>query len=263
METKKKWPVRLIIGLEVLLLAAVVLAKPIWYAWCDISFYWSPRTETELFVKAYAEEHDLSIAQYPQSLIALLERNPETETFVLEYPFREETKVNLFAYENSREVPLFLQWDPMWGYEKYGSDVIGITGCGPTCLAMVGYHLTGSEDMTPDKIAAFAQKNGYYASGYGSSWTLISEGSAALGLKATELPLVKKKMTDALEAGNPIILALGPGDFTTTGHYIVLTGWDGAAFRVNDPNSRNNSEKPWTYEELEGQIRNIWAISIA
>ena len=263
METKKKWPARLLLGMEILLLAAVVLAKPVWYAWCDISFYWTDRTETELLVKAYAEEHDLSIAEYPASLIRLLERNPETKSFVLEYPFREEMKADLFAYEGSKTVPLFLQWDPMWGYEKYGSDIIGITGCGPTCLAMVGYHLTGNEEMTPGNIAAFAQKNGYYASGYGSSWTLISEGAAELGLKATELPLVKKKLVDAVEAGNPVILAVGPGDFTTSGHYIVLTGWEDGSFRVNDPNSRIRSEKLWTYEELEGQIRNIWAMSPA
>lgn len=261
METKKKWRFQLP-GLGIPLLALMLWAKPLWYAWCDISFYWTERTETELFVKAYAEEHDLSIAEYPQSLIRLLERNPETERFVLEYPFRESVQADLSAYEGSERVPLFLQWDPMWGYEKYGSDVIGITGCGPACLAMAGYYLTGSEAMTPDQIAAFAQKNGYYASGYGSSWTLISEGASQLGLKATELPLVKKKMTDALEAGNPIILALGPGDFTSSGHYVVLTDWTGEAFRVNDPNSRANSDRLWTYEELEGQIRNIWAMSV-
>ena len=263
METKKKWPARLIIGLEILLLAAVVLAKPAWYAWCDMSFYWSERTETELRVKAYAEAHNLSIAQYPKSLIDLLERNPETETFVLEYPLRGEGKADLFAYEGGEGVPHFLQWDPMWGYERYGSDCLGITGCGPTCLAMVGYYFTGSSEMTPDKIAAFAEKEGYYASGYGSSWTLISEGSRKLGLAATELPLVKKKLVDALEAGNPVILALGPGDFTTSGHYIVLTAFEQDAFRVNDPNSRIRSQRLWTYEELEHQIRNIWAMSPA
>lgn len=264
METKNKpklWQWILMIA-GILLALCLIFAKPLWYAWCDLSFYWTPRTETELFVKAYAEKHNLSIAQYPKSLIALLERNPETEAFVLEYPFRQEQEADLSAYENSPTVPLFLQWDSQWGYEKYGSDVIGITGCGPTCLAMVGYHLTGNTEMTPDKIAAYAERNGYYASGYGSSWTLISKGAEGLGLKAAELPLVKKKMTDTLEAGNPIILAMGPGDFTTTGHYIVLTGWDGEAFRLNDPNSRVNSEKRWTYEELEGQIRNIWAISV-
>ena len=115
--------------------------------------------------------------------------------------------------------------------------------------------------MNPKEVAGFAQRSGYYEKGYGSSWTLISEGAEKLGLTATELPLVKKKMTDALENGNPVILAMGKGDFTTTGHYILLTGYEDGAFRVNDPNSRLSSEKRWTYEELETQIRNIWEIS--
>ena len=67
-------------------------------------------------------------------------------------------------------------------------------------------------------------------------------------------------MVTALEEGKPVILAMGPGDFTSTGHYILLTAWEEDAFRVNDPNSVENSQKLWTYEELESQIRNIWAI---
>jgi len=116
--------------------------------------------------------------------------------------------------------------------------------------------------MTPHQIAHFAEKNGYYEPGYGSSWTLISEGAEELGLTATELPLVKKKMVEALESGCPVILAMGAGDFTTTGHYIILTGVEDGAFRVNDPNSVINSKKLWTYEEIEHQIRNIWKISV-
>ena len=112
-------------------------------------------------------------------------------------------------------------------------------------------------------LSEFAEDNGYYARGYGSSWTLISEGAEKLGLTAKELPLVKKKITNALEAGNPVILALGKGDFTTTGHYIVLTGVEEEGFRVNDPNSRDRSGQLWTYEQLEKQIRNIWEISVA
>lgn len=261
-ETKKKsagW-VWLIIGAALVL--AALGAKPAWYAWLDLSFYWTERTEAELTVKAYAEEQGISIGEYPRSLIELLERNPETQDFVLNYPFREAAEVDLSGYESSDTVPLFLQWDPQWGYEKYGSDFLAITGCGPTCLAMAGYYLTGDENMTPGQIARFAEKNGYYESGYGSSWKLISEGAGKLGLTATELPLVKKKMVDALEAGKPIILAMGPGDFTTTGHYILLTGVEDGAFRVNDPNSVENSQRLWSYEEIEGQIRNIWAIEI-
>lgn len=226
----------------------------------EVTFYWFDHTETELKVKAYAEEKGIFYSEYPDSLVALLERNPETETFVLEYPFYEDTAYDLSEYADSEAVPLFLQWDQRWGYETYGSDCIGITGCGPTCLAMAGYYLTGDERFNPEEIAEFAWKNGYYEKGYGSSWTLISEGGGKLGLDVTELPLVKKRMTENLEAGNPIILALGKGDFTSSGHYIVLTGLEDGQFRVNDPNSRENSEKLWSYEELEHQIRNIWAI---
>lgn len=252
-------PIKLLLTFGAIALILLLSAKPAWYFWLDLSFYWTPRSETELFVKAYAEEQGISIGEYPRSLIELLERNPETEEFVLNYPFRKTHQPSAAQWEPGT-VPLFLQWDSRWGYERYGSDFLAITGCGPTCLAMAGWYLTGEETMTPDAVARFAEKNGYYASGYGSSWTLISEGAKELGLTATELPLVKKKIVTALENGNPVILAMGPGDFTTTGHYIVLTAVEEGAFRVNDPNSLANSEKLWTYEQLENQIRNIWAI---
>lgn len=242
------------------LLIALLGAKPLYNLYRDISFEWEERSPQEHEIKAYAEEMGISYGEYPLYIIDLYENNPETKEFVLNYPFREELETDLSAYENCETLPLFLQWDPMWGYEKYGSSIVAVTGCGPTCLAMVGYYLTGDPNMTPHQIAKFAEKNGYYETGYGSSWTLISEGAEKLGLTAQELPLVKKKMTDALEAGNPIILAMGEGDFTSSGHYIVLTEVVDGQFRVNDPNSKINSEKLWSYEQLEGQIRNIWAI---
>lgn len=242
-------------------LAGALSAKPLYNLYRDISFDWEERSQQEHIVKAYAETMGISYGEYPLSLIDLFERNPETEGFVLNYPFRKEMTADFSRYDRET-VPLFLQWDPVWGYEKYGSDILAITGCGPTCLAMAGYYLTGDEAMTPNNLAEFAQKGGYYEAGYGSSWTLISQGGVELGLSVTELPLVKKKIDNTLEAGNPVILALGPGDFTTTGHYILLAETTEEGYRVNDPNSRVNSQRTWTYEELEGQIRNIWAIAL-
>ena len=260
MKTKHRLLAALIIVLSVAL-AAVLGAKPLYYLYRDVSYYFGERTEAEQTVKAFAVENHISYGRYPEDLIELLEINPETRDFVLNYPFREKMELDLSSYSRDT-VPLFLQWDSMWGYEEYGSGCIGQTGCGPTCLAMAGYYLTGDEGFNPKAMADFAAENHYYASGYGSSWTLISEGAGKLGLTATELPLVKKKMVDAVEAGHPVILALGKGDFTSSGHYIVLTAWEDGAFAVNDPNSRIRSEKRWTYEELEGQIRNIWAITL-
>ena len=242
------------------LLMALLGAKPAYNLYRDISFDWEERSEQEHIVKAHAEAMGISYGEYPQSLIELFERNPETEGFVLNYPFHKDKTTDISGIDRET-VPLFLQWDPMWGYRRYGSDFLAVTGCGPTCLAMVGYYLTGDTNMTPDAIAKFAQRNGYYEKGYGSSWTLISKGGVELGLTVQELPLVEKKISNALEEGKPVILALGPGDFTSSGHYIVLTGVEEQGYRVNDPNSRVNSGRLWTYEELEGQIRNIWAIS--
>lgn len=228
--------------------------------WKEMTFYWGERSETELVVKAHAEEHDIYYAEYPSSLIELLERNPETMSFVLNYPFRQELPIDLSEYDLSQGVPLMMQWDPRWGYLEYGSDVVGITGCGPLCLAMAGYYVTGDEKFSPDKMVEFASENGYYSPGNGSSWTLISEGGETLGLDVTEIPLVEKRITENLKAGNPIICAMGKGDFTTSGHYIVLVGLEDGLIRVNDPNSHANSEKLWAYEDIETQIRNLWVI---
>jgi predicted double-glycine peptidase len=72
--------------------------------------------------------------------------------------------------------------------------------------------------------------------------------------------MVEKKMTDALDEGKLIVLNLGPGDFTPTGHYLVVTGYTEDGFTLNDPNSRERSAMTWTFERLENQVKNLWAI---
>ncbi len=220
---------------------------------------WAERT-----VAAYADYCGISASAYPQSLIELLEKNPETRRFVLEYPFEygKEHTVNLSEYADSETVPLFLQWDKRWGYIPYGADVAGITACGPLSLSMVAYYLTGDENMSPDKMIDFAIENGYCVPGNGSAWTLISRGAEKLGLNAKELPLVEGRVRNELEAGNPVICIMGPGVFTTTGHFIVLTGYENGLYRVNDSNSVERSNKLWNFDEFKDQIRNLWAMSV-
>lgn len=248
--------------LIILLLAAVL----IWIGtllYGELQFYLQEPSAAAVKVHAYAMEHGLRYSAYPQELIALLERNPETEQFVLEYPLKKDQHQTLdpAPYANMDAVPLFLQWDSRWGYLYYGDNIAGLTGCGPLCLSMAAFYLTGDEEYAPDKMLSFAADNGYYAKGYGSSWTLISEGGPQLGLEVKELPLVKSKIFHNLEAGNPVICVMGPGDFTTTGHFIVMTGCEDGLIRVNDPNSIANSEKLWRFEDIQDQIRNLWAIS--
>lgn len=208
----------------------------------------------------FAKEHNLTLRDWPESLIALLERNPETTEFVLNYPFKKDMRldIDLHEYINSSEVPLFLQWDERWGYTEYGDEMMGLSGCGPTCLSMVCMFILDDPQYTPRYIADFAQQNGYCLPGNGSSWTLISEGGIKLGLDVIEIPLDENRIIRNLEVGNPIICVMGPGDFTSSGHFIVMTDYVDGKIKVNDPNSPARSKKLWDYDSIKGQIRNLW-----
>lgn len=256
---------KLLKNIAIVLILALIIScgyQELRALWRDLSFDTEPHTQAELAVKAYADANGLRYSDYPEDLIELLERNPETETFVLEYPLKKDIRpeIDLSEYENRETVPLFMQWDQQWGYLPYGSGVAGLTGCGPVCLSMAAYYLTGDPEMSPDRIIQFALKNGYCVPGDGTSWTLISEGGEKLGLDVTEIPLVESRIYANLEVGNPIISVMGPGDFTTTGHYIVMVGLEDGLIRVNDPNSAENSQKLWDYDDICDQIRNLWVI---
>ena len=161
--------------------------------------------------------------------------------------------------EKEQEFPLFLQWDPRWGYESYGESCIGLTGCGPTCLSMVLFYLTGDETLTPDKIAQYSMENGYYAQGSGTAWTLMQNMPKLYDVKVTEVSLSERKIKTALDKGSIIICAMGKGYFTTSGHYIVIYGYDKNGFMVNDPNCVARSNVRWSFSEIQYQIKNIWA----
>ena len=197
--------------------------------------------------------------QYPEELIELLENNAETADFVLGYPEKKDTApAETIGDVTQGEIPLLLQWDERWGYAYYADDMIAVNGCGPTAIAMVAAGLTGDNTVTPYKVAQFSAGNGYYAGDSGTSWTLMTDGAQQFGIYGEEMGLSEDEVFSALENGHPIICSMRPGDFTTTGHFIVLTGIEDGKIRVNDPNSRVRSEKLWDYSRLEYQINNLW-----
>lgn len=215
-------------------------------------------------VAAFAEENGLPFEAYPTYLIDLLDKNPETEDFVLNFPleYGKLQQVDMSEYADSEQVPLFMQWDRRWGYMRYGSGVAGMTACGPISLSMVAWHLTnGDPNTSPDRLIRFAIEEGYCVAGDGTSWSLISQGAKKLGLSVRELQLSERQVLEQLEAGNPVICIMGPGDFTTSGHYIVMVGQENGLIRVNDCNSANNSQKLWAFSDIQDQIRNLWALS--
>lgn len=235
--------------------------RPMQRTWTETLGRLDTLGQSDPVIARISEESSL----YPEKMLTALANNPEMADYVAGYLSgngTDSTSAGLSELEKRQPFPLFLQWDPRWGYESYGSDsFIGVSGCGPTCLSMVLYYLTGDESLTPDRIADYAIENGYYVEGTGTAWALIKDFPRFYGIRVTEPEKSEQAFRSELDQGNMLVCAMGKGDFTTAGHFIVIYGYDDAGFKVNDPNCVARSRKRWDFEAIGGQIKNVWSMS--
>lgn len=201
--------------------------------------------------------------EYPEALLNNLCCNPNMLDFALGYQENYDTTSGILEASELEGIPLFIQWDKRWGYKAYGNDVVGLSGCGPTCLAMVLVGLTKNQDATPDKLAEYATEHGYYEYNAGTKWSFMDEAASVYGVKGYYIYLNEDTMREELAAGHPIICAMRSGNFTAQGHFIVIAGTEGDKFCVHDPNSVERSQQLWDYDTLQYQISAIWAFRLA
>lgn len=124
-------------------------------------------------------------------------------------------------------VPDFKQTDSRWSYVTLGSSgkTLGSIGCTTTCLAMTESYRTG-KTVYPN---AMAKKLGYSASGslYWPS-DYVTDTTVTLGKIKTQLKMNK-----------PVIIGLKTSAGNT--HWVVITGYDGGKFYINDPGSSSRT----------------------
>ncbi len=206
----------------------------------------------------------MNSTQYPKQLQELALKNEEALEFVYDYPAEhvKEHTIDLTEEASMDSVPLLVQWDKRWGYEKYSGNFFAASGCGPTTLSMVVVYLTHNREASPLAVAKYSKEAGYSVDGSGSSWTLISEGCRHYGVKAKTVALDESRMKAELDEGHPIVVNVGPGDFTDTGHFMVITGYDDEGFSINDPNSIEKSGKRWLFKNISSQIRAVWSMYV-
>lgn len=207
---------------------------------------------------------EASVAGYPKSVIEMLDKNPATVTYVEHYG---EKKGQIYAEDIGEDyvdgqIPLLIQWDERWGYAPYGTSVVGASGCGPTCIAMVAAGLNHDPSITPAKVAAYGTQNQSVDSENNTYWTFMQEAASAYGLSCYNGLLTEEELSAELSAGHPVICSMGPGYFTQNGHFIVMTGYENGQIRINDPFSTENSGRTWTYGEIHDQIKAMWVYQI-
>lgn len=216
-----------------------------------------PAADVEKLAEIFQDE-------FTESAQTQMERNPSTKEYFVrslgEDPTDRAIAPGTYHALDDPSLIYFSQWDQRWAFKHYNENDIAITGCGPSTLALLYANMTGDTSITPDKMATFAEENGYNVEGHGTSWEFMTEGAASFGLQAEVLPLDEGVMKNALNEGRPIIAILGPGEhFTTGGHFILLWEVEDDKFQVVDVFDIHNSNRLWEFEEFAGQVQNLWA----
>ena len=159
--------------------------------------------------------------------------------------------------EGGMPIPLYLQSD----YPQTVCYIDGVaksvktSGCGATSISMVIAYLTGNTDQTPYTLFVWAYDHGYY-SGDGLGHACLTKLASLYGVKGTWIANDEEQITEALHAGHPVIAHMGPGIFTSGGHYIVLRGITADGYvLVNDPGSRSRNKFAYPLSTVVKQAR--------
>ena len=159
--------------------------------------------------------------------------------------------------EGGMNIPLYLQSD----YPQTVCYIDGVpksvatSGCGATSVSMVIAYLTGNTSQTPYTLFKWAYDNGYY-DGDGLGHSCLTKLASLYGVKGTWIENDASLITEALQEGHPVIAHMGPGIFTTEGHYIVLRGiTDDGYVLVNDPGNRNRNRYAYKLSTVVAQAK--------
>lgn len=157
-----------------------------------------------------------------------------------------------------------------WAGVRFGGKNIGSSGCSVTSLAMVISYLKGGSDKDEwvypsDVVQMIANKNGgnynhFYVAPAGQSHSIMGAVAGYYDLICN--PISSGSIAASVAAGKPVIMSCKPGEFTSGGHFIVITGIDEDGYLyVNDPSHPDKSYKKYTASYLASQGKGWWSFS--
>ena len=132
----------------------------------------------------------------------------------------------------------YYQTDPRWANIPYAvqgeGTTIGDSGCGPSCMAMVIATLD-DPSVTPETTCKWSLNHGYKAYQQGTYYSYFTPQGKAYDIKVTRLnewnnykenskrayDLRTRVLTEVAD-GNWVIACMGPGRWTSSGHYVLL-----------------------------------------
>lgn len=172
----------------------------------------------------------------------------------------------------------YKQYDSLWKDVSYSnadeSTTIGRAGCGTTCSAMVIATLKDST-VTPITTSKWSLEHGYKYTGGGTYYSYFKPQFAEYGLTCKQLNSVNlrtqsransvvyhNEALQALKDGNLVIACMGKGNWTTSGHYILIYDYQDGNIFVNDPASSKTTRAKNTFELACQQVKYWWTIEV-
>ena len=169
----------------------------------------------------------------------------------------------------------YKQNDSKWGGLSYAVDgersTIKSAGCGPTSLADVLAAIV-SPYIDPVTLAAWARYHNYKVKNSGTSYSFFVPCAKAYGVTVRRLNTsnvygvpwngVHEQALAELHKGNWLIACMGKGNWTSSGHYIVVYGYENGYVYINDPASAAAKRAKNTWELFKSQVKYYWAVEV-
>lgn len=169
----------------------------------------------------------------------------------------------------------YLQTDPKWKNHNYSAKgefkTIGSSGCGVTAAAMVIATLK-DKNVTPVTTAEWSMEHGYKALNQGTYYTYFVPQMSKYGitckrLNATNLygqssSTAHTEALNALKNKDLVIACMGKGNWTSSGHFILVYGFENGYIYINDPASTASNRIKNTWALFAKQVKYLWTITV-
>lgn len=153
----------------------------------------------------------------------------------------------------------YKQGDKRWKSVPYtitgsSSQTIGSSGCGPTSMADIMATWI-DKNITPVEMCAYAIKHGFRTKNNGTAWEFFKSIATAYGYTGFVQTKSMASCRNAIKAGAFVVASMGPGYWTSGGHYICLWMTDDTYMYANDPaSSTRKKQKLGPFEEQRKQF---------
>lgn len=200
--------------------------------------------------------------QYPdESVVRLALREPAAIDFVSKVPTADKTSQPYDGSLTQGTVPELYNWDSRWGFVDYAGLPLGVSGSGPTCMAMAYMGLTGSGDRSPADMAKLSADGGYDTGDAYTSSEFFTAEAAGLGLYCESPEVSSGEIVGSLQNSHPVICLVRANTLTPDAHYVICASLnEDQTVNVFDPTSSEVSSRPWSAATISSYSDTIFVL---